>query len=175
MKYICPRCGEAVRQHSDDPPPKCPRCNVPILPRFLAATPHPNRVSNTRPSWLGFSIFEHSERYETVTFIGQPYMPFKAKGLMLWDVPPNAMIKAIHVGRDNEVLASTDSIPARIFTRAISYEALKRRIENGEEDFNSWIELSVCPPGNIIRITLSSPMPDAFISTQVAMWGYMVS
>lgn len=133
------------------------------------------KVPRIIPTWLGFARVElYPTRDDILSFVGTPQLPFKGRGLMFFDVPRDATLDAVLVGTNAEVLVSYEGIPARIFSRAHSLEEMRRRTELGEEEFNTWMELSVCEPGHLIRLNLTSQTPNGFMFTQAAMWGHTV-
>lgn len=69
------------------------------------------------------------------SFTTQSDIPFKPMGLMLWDLPDDAILEMCKIANQESVIAGHGKLPAKVFARAESYEKLKKLVENGEEFF----------------------------------------
>ena len=125
------------------------------------------------PKWL--PLFNHFEKNLTATtacFWAQPDIMFKPMGLMLWDLPHDAELKACRICNNEVVLASHGALPAKVFSRAQSYEDLKKLVEDGETLLGEWIESIPMTPANRASIDLSSNLEGGFQYTKAAFWGF---
>jgi hypothetical protein len=126
-------------------------------------------VKKAAPLWLPLHTYDNQGA--NVIFSAQPSVTFKPKGLMLFDLPPDAGLEYCRLANEEAVLAGHGPLPAKVFARAESYEKLKARVENGEEFFSEWINSVPCRPCNRLTISLRTQVISGFIHTQAAFWG----
>lgn len=122
--------------------------------------------------WLPLGC-NHLEK-EEICFSASPYMHFKPRGLMFWDLPPDAGLISCQIFNREVILVGHGPLPAKVFARAQSYEAVKARVEKGEELFNEWIAAPAMSPANTVRIILATQFVHGFINTKAAFWGHAV-
>jgi hypothetical protein len=109
------------------------------------------------------------------TFTAQPDLYFKPIGLMLWDVPDDAILEQCKVMNREVIICSHGKLPAKAFARAETYEALKKRVDDGEELFNEWMDAPAISPANRVYLLLSSVSNASFEKTRAAFWGHSYS
>ena len=103
-------------------------------------------------------------------FAAQPDYLFKPVGLMIWDIPEDAILHSCKIANEETVVASHGQLPAKVFARAQTYERLKEPVENGEEFFGEWMDAPSMNPSNRAEVILSS-LTGTFERTRVAFWG----
>lgn len=106
------------------------------------------------------------------TWEAMPQRLFRPRGLMLWDVPPKAMVSQCLVGNQMQILCSWAPVPARFFTMGQSYERIKQLLAEGVEPA-AWPDFDTMNLGNSARVEVTEngkPCRDCL----VAMWGYTI-
>ncbi len=103
-------------------------------------------------------------------FRALPQMSFKPRGLMLWNIEPGTMLRQCVISLQEQVLVSTDPVPAQFFTMAQSYEQVAKAIEQGSEP-PSWCDFQAVQPGCSITLEFTGNRIDHI---QAAMWGEAV-
>ena len=98
-------------------------------------------------------------------------MPFKPRGLMIWDAPPRTTVAHVVIGIGLEMVSSLGPVPARWFMMADSYEQIAKQLDAGKEPpgWNDWSQLEV---GQAIRVTLElekKPLDES--AAQLVFWG----
>jgi hypothetical protein len=121
-----------------------------------------------RKVWLPLGLSGGNLR--NAFFSAQPYVPFKAMGLMLWDLPPDAVVDSFTICNVEVVLAGSGPLAAQIFARAGSYEQMQKLVEESDEEIDEWFDAPAMTPANRATLQLSSALGD-FSKTQAALWG----
>lgn len=116
--------------------------------------------------------FATKEDATFLCFEASPRMPFKPTGLLLWNVSPLDEVSACYVGRDTQLTATFEPVPAAWFASAYSFEEVEKRAELGKYPA-TWGHWNVAEPGVIIRIEvrIKDPATDRD-RVRALMWGW---
>lgn len=173
----CKHCERIRPDYIADP--SCAKggyCEWENVKRTIALADNYPKPVKWRPMWL--PLLHYGAIYQdtrSVQFSAQPELTFKPRGLMFWNLPPDAMLDYCRITNQEAILAGHGSLPAAAFARAESYESLKARVENGEEFFNEWISAPFMSPANRVSLQLSSYMMYGFQETKAAFWGHAIN
>lgn len=136
--------------------------------------PAPRKLQRVGRMWMPLLGVQYPTAHWG-TFTAQPDLYFKPVGLMLWDLPDDAILEQCKVMNQEVIICSHGKLPAKAFARAESYEALKKRVDDGEELFNEWMDAPAISPANRVYLLLSSASNASFANTRAAFWGHSYS
>lgn len=112
-------------------------------------------------------------RFEGERFIATPQRLFRPRGLMLWEVPPRAMLEQCLVGMNHQILVSCDPVPAQFFTMGQSFEQIQKLLKEGVEPV-AWSYFDTIPIGCTARVVVRDKNGELVRDCLVGMWGYTV-
>lgn len=122
-----------------------------------------------RPRRLLFPLMWSTDRQEWGNHV---QIPFKPRGLMIWDAPPGAEVVHIVAGPRLELVATLGPVPARWFSIAQSYEQVAKALDEGQEP-PAWAEWNFLDVGQYLAIRLELNgrrlAPDGAL--QLVIWG----
>lgn len=124
-------------------------------------------VSRIRKSILSF--------YYDNEWIGEPYLDFKPKGLVIWNCPPNSLITKIDICNVHQASLSQTPIPVRFFESGLNFEQIVKSLEDGIEIAN-WCDWDYVGVSQKIRIQMidnvtAAIKPSTHPNVQLVMWG----
>lgn len=98
-------------------------------------------------------------------------LPFKPRGLLIWDAPPRTLVSQVIIGIGLEVVSTIGPVPARWFMSGESYEQIAKKIDDGAEP-PAWVDWSPMGVGQQLRVMLEfdgRPLADS--EAQLVIWG----
>lgn len=109
-------------------------------------------------------------------WLGEPVVPFRPEGLVIWDAPPGALVQQAQIGMDHQVKVSHAPVPARWFASGDNYQQIAEAIAAGK-DPPGWCSWKVMYPGLRMQLTLMTsdgrPLgPESGV--ELCMWGLSV-
>lgn len=117
-----------------------------------------------RRSWLNFSPIN------TEQLLARTQVPFQPLGLMIWD-PPKASNVTLRIGIETTGSASSDGIPAEVFTERRNFQELANEWVEFRSTLASWLDVRVINP-NVFAWLEFSVLFDNDSAPRAAFWGY---
>jgi hypothetical protein len=115
--------------------------------------------------------FRWSE-YESA-WIALPQRLFRPMGLMIWDAPLTASVRAAVIGTDIQLVAAFGDIPARWFAFGDSYSQIKEKMAGGLEP-PAWGDWDAVNLGSRVRIELVQDDGKPVKEARLIMWGLVL-
>lgn len=135
--------------------------------KYMLLVEDPGSYNRIRKCVLSF--------YYDREWIGEPYLPFKPLGLVIWNAPPNSLLTKINICNAYQAAVSTIPIPVRFFESGLNFEQIVKSLKDGIEIAN-WCDWDRVGPGQKIHIQMIDNMncnvePKTYPNVQLVMWG----
>jgi hypothetical protein len=125
-------------------------------------------VGNCRKALLPFRWSERE-----AAWIALPQRVFRPTGLMIWDAPLTASVRAAVIGADLQLVAAFGDIPALWFAFGDSYSQIAEKMAGGLEP-PAWGDWDAVNLGSHVRIDLVQDDGKPVKEARLIMWGLVL-